>query len=367
MEIKGKISHSQAGLLIFGSSLGNIIYTFPQVTVVTGRAFWVAVLLGVLLNIPFAVWILFLGSYKQGGTLFDLLEDGLGKLICKCAVLIYYLLNIAIVVCMLNMFGMTAKMFFLPNTPIFYIILLIVFMCAVFVNSGIKYFARLLALLSLLAPLNYFAGFSMSFVNEFNMDYVTPIFDSSFSQFAKGVMMAAGNNAECLLFLFVVVSTIPQTKKHYLAVIKGILAWSLVLSSAILIMEGCVGQELLSSVAGAGVTIAGIIQIGSFVRGLETFVLMTYQYCVIIKTTILLYCCWISSKKLFNVPQGKPLLILSALAILAASSWMNSYNTGYFLSIFLGNYVILPFVTIILLLCTLSVFIEKKREGKPVK
>lgn len=88
MEIKGKLSHTQTAHLTFGSVMGNIIYTFTYVTSITGRPFWIAVLIGVLANIPFAIWILVLGSYKQGGTIFELLEDGFGKITCKCTIII---------------------------------------------------------------------------------------------------------------------------------------------------------------------------------------------------------------------------------------------------------------------------------------
>jgi spore germination protein KB len=361
MDNEGKIAPGRAAFLTYGSAAGNIVYTFTMVTDVTGRPFWIAVLIGVLLNIPFAVGILFLSSYKKGGTLFDLLEDGLGKLICKCVILIYFLLNIAISVCMLNMFAGTVKVFFLPRTPAFVIILFIVLICAVFANSGIQYFGRLIALLCVLATANYFIGFSLSFVKEFKIEYITPIFDASYAQFAKGVMLTAGTNAECLLFLMVMVSSTPQTSKHYLSIIKGLLTWSIVLSSAILIMEGNVGQELLSRVAEAGITVASILEIGTFVRGLEIFILMTYQYIVIMKTTIFLYSCWTSAKKLFNVQKGRPLLYISALVIFGTSAWVNSYNTGYFFAVFLGNYVILPFVAIVLLLSTISILIKKTK------
>ncbi len=211
------------------------------------------------------------------------------------------------------------------------------------------------------------SAFQLSLFSGFKLEYVTPIFDTTYAQFAKGVMIAAGSNAECLLFLMVMVSSTPQTSKHYLSVIKGLLTWSIVLSFAILIMEGNEGHELLSRVAGAGLTVASLLLIGKFIQGVEILILMTYQYIVIIKTTIYLYSCWTSAKKLFNVPQGKPLLIISAIAVFAASAWINSYNRGFFFSIFLGEYVIPPFVIIILLLGTLSVFIIKKRNGKTAK
>jgi spore germination protein KB len=364
MEIEGKLSHSLTALLVYGSSMGTIIYTFTEVTTVTGKPFWIAILIGVLAIIPFALWILILGSYKKGGTLFDILEDGIGKFFTKILLLLYILLNIAVSASMLNLSAGSIKVFFLPRTPLYIIIFFIVLMSTIFANSGFKNCSRLIAMLCVLATINYFIGFSISFFNNFEIEFLKPIFDTSGSQLLKGVLFTTENDAECLLFLMIAVDSIPQTKKHYLAIFKGLLFWSLILSIATLIMEGIIGQDMLSRVAAAGVAVASDIRLGSFLSGLEIFIMITYQLIAILKTTIFIYCCFTASKKLFNVPRGKPLLILSALAVFAASSWLNSYNIGYFFSIFLGNYIIPAFVLFILLLCTISVFIKRRREGK---
>lgn len=362
MEIDNKISHSQVALLAYGSAMGNIVYTFPQSAQISGSAFWVATFLGVLINVPFAIWILFLGSYKRDGTMFDLLEAGLGKTICKFVIVVYFFLNVAVTMGMLNMFAGAIKAFFLPRTPAFVIILLIVLMCAIFANSGLKYFVRFIAILPVLAMANYFIGFSLSFFKDFKIENVIPVFDTTFPLFIKSMLFTAGNTAESLFIFMILVEYIPQTAKHYLAVIKGYFAWAVILAVAIMIMEGIVSRELISGVSAAGITVSSIILVSRFLSGLEIFILFTYQYFVVLKTAITLYCCWTSAKKLFGVSNGKPLLIISALTVFASSSWLNSFNKGYFFSIFLGNYVIVPFVVLVLFLCSVSALIVRSRD-----
>lgn len=364
MEIEGKLSRSQTMLLVLGSSLGNIIYTFTDAVSIAGRAFWVAMIIGILLNIPFAVWILILGSYKQGGSLFDLLEDGLGKAVCKCILIIYFLLNVIIAVSALSLFTGAVKVFFLPRTPVLVIIFFIALICAIYANSGLKYFTRLIIILTILCLTNYFGFYMVSFFTHFRIEYIIPVFDVSYTQFIKAVLMIAGNQAECLLFLTVIVGFIPQTQKHYSAVIKGLFLWSIIESSADLILEGIEGHELLSGVAASGISVASIIHAGSFFSGLEILILVTYQYCAIVRVTVLLFSCWVAGKKFFNVSRGKPILIVSALLVVVASSWLSSYNRGFYLSVFLGNYIIPAFIISFLLLCTVSVFVVKNRKGK---
>lgn len=367
MEVENKISHSQVALLACGSAMGNIVYTFPQAAQISGRAFWVATFFGVLINVPFAFWILFLGSYKRDGTMFDLLEEGLGKPICKLVIVAYFLLNVAVGIGMLNMFAGAIKVFFLPRTPAYVIILLIVAMCTIFAKSGLKYFVRLIAILPVLAMTNYYIGFSLSFFKEFKIENVIPVFDTTLPLFIKAMLFTAGNTAESLFIFMILVKNIPQSAKHYLSVAKGYFAWAVILAVAIMIMEGIVSQYLMPGVAAAGITVSSIILASTFLSGLEVFILFTYQYFVMLKTVTTLYCCWTSARKLFNVPKGKPLLILSALILAVSSSWLNSFNKGYFFSVFLGDYVIAPFVGFVLLLCSVSAVIVKNRDRKTAK
>jgi hypothetical protein len=261
------------------------------------------------------------------------------------------------------MFTGTIRVLFLQNTPSFFIMLFIIAMCTLFNNSGIKNIARLVEILALLATANYFFGFFLSFFKLFKMEYVTPIFDTTGLQFAKGVMITLGTNAECLLLLFVIIGSVPSAQKEYMSVIKGLVIWSLVLSFAILIMEGDIGHELLSRVAQAGITVARVIQIKSFIRGLEILLLMTYQYITLFKTTLFIYSCSAASNKLFNLKNSRILLILSAALIFSVSIFINSNNVGYYFSIFLGSYIILPFVILVLILASIGVIIRKITKG----
>lgn len=367
MENEGKLTPGQTALFAYGSAAGNIVYTFTWVTHITGRPFWLAVLIGVLLNIPLAIWVLYLGSYKKDSTIFDILQDGLGKLISKIIIVLYLVVNISSSVCMLNMFTGTVNVYFLHFTPSYVIMFTIVLICALFVDSGVPTFGKLIEILAALFMVNYFLGFALSFANQFDIENITPIFDTTYALFFKGVLITAGSNAECLLLLMVTVASTPQTQKHYLSVVKGLFFWSVLLAFAIFIMEGDVSQEMLSRVAHAGITVGRILQIGEFVRGLEIPILITYQFFAVVKTTLFLFSSWVSVKKLFNIKKGRLWIIPVALLVLIPSIWMNSFNTAYFFAVFLGSYVILPFSVLVLLLASISIAIMKQRNGRAEK
>lgn len=362
METKGQLTLSQVAFITFASAAGNIVYTFTFVTALTGRPFWVAEFIGVVSNIPLAIWILYLGNRLQGDTIFDILQDGIGKILTKILIVIFYAINIAGAVCMLVMFTGTLQVFFLQRTPSFIIMLFLVVICAVFVSSGLKTAARLIEILSILYTINFFLGFFLSFFKLFKVEYILPIFDTNSLQFLKGVLVTTGGASECLLPLMVIMGYVPKMKKQYLSVVKGIASWSLFLMFGTFIFEGDIGHELLSRIAQAGITVARVIQIQNFIRGLEILILMTYQYFCITKITSFLYCCYASAQKLFQVKKSSWLLIISAALIFFGSVWVNSFNAAYYYALILDTYIVLPFSLLLLILGTLCLVIKKVKD-----
>lgn len=363
MEADRKVSNGQIAFLTYGSAAGNIVYTFTWVTKVTGRPFWIAVLLGVLVNIPFAVWIMYLGQFYKGDTIFDMLEKLMGKYIGKALIIFYILINSVTAACMLNLFTGVVKVFFLLYTPSWVIMFIIIFMCAMFANSEIGVLGWLIELLSILFTFNFFAGFFFSFFKEFKIQYIIPVFDTSLIGFAKGFLIAAGNTAECLIFLMVLVGSIPDPYKTSKSAAKALMYWSVVLSSAILVMSGVISPELLSRIGGAGIAVSKVIQIGEFIRGLEVLILITYQFIAIIKISIIIYSSWVSVRILFNHRKSLLQLIIVSLVVFSLSAWIDSFNTGYFLSLFVGTYILLPYSVLILLLVTLGMLLKKSGMG----
>jgi len=362
-----KVAKEQIAFLTYASACGNLVYTFSWVTNVTGRPFWIAVLLGVLANIPFAVWIMYLGQLYQGDTIFDILEKVLGKFFSKILIILYIILNSIIAACLLNMFTGSVKTFFLFYTPSWIIMLFIVFICAMFVNSEIQVLGRFVEILVVVYTINYFIGFSFSFFKDFKIQKILPIFDTTFIGFAKGFLISAGSTAECLFFLMVLVGSVSEPYKNSKSVVKALAYWSAVLSSAILIMSGVMSPELLSRVAGAGISVSKVIQVGEFIRGLEILILITYQLLTIAKVSLYIYSSWVSARILFNSRKSLLQLILVSLIVFLLSAWINSFNTGYFLSVFLGSYILLPFSVIILLLAALGTLLQKSRTGSGTK
>ncbi|HEX2945724.1 MAG TPA: GerAB/ArcD/ProY family transporter [Clostridia bacterium] len=362
--LKAGTSREQATLMVFACGFSNIVFTFIWTVGVTGKPFWIAAFVGVLLNIPFGIWIFSFGKKFEGKNVFEIINGRLGRIVCGLVVLLYVSLNIVIIVCTINLFVGTVKVYFLETTPQWFIILLIVSMCALFANSGIKTFGWLIELLAILAVINYFSGFSLSFIREFKLSHILPVFDTTISRFTTGVFFTAGGAGEGLFFLMTMAGTVRQPHRHYRWVVKGFGAGALILSFAIFIMLGDEGIEVLSRIGHAGVTVARTLFLGQYIRGMEVFILMTYQYITVIRTTMVMSSCVQSINSVFSVKKRSWIILLViTLTVFSLSWYINSFNTAYYLACFLGLYVVMPLVIFILIIASVAAGLKKKEYG----
>lgn len=359
---KFKLTREQVVFLIFIGALGNMVYSHTWIDDETDRAAWVATFAGILMVIPLAVWLLFLGKKQPERTVFDILEAGLGRIPCTAICILYIFLNIGLAVAMLNMFAQLLKSFFNMFTPVWATMLFLVAMAVMFVNGGLKAFARTAELLTTLGILNYFVSFINAFPGFVHFSYIWPIFDTTLLGFTKGSLFMTGAAAECLLLLMVIVAYIPDAGKRYMWVVFSIGSCAVVFSSAIFVIMAMMGPELAKRIAFGGVNAAKLIQIGDFLRGLEVFIFGTYQFIAIGKVTICLYCAWIAGKKMLRDWKPGLQLISFAALILVTSLWLNSYSEAYRLAVLLDGYVILPFSLLVLLLSSASIFLIIKKE-----
>jgi spore germination protein KB len=362
MQKNMQITREQFVGFTFIGIIGNVVYIHTSIDVLVDRAAWLACLLGILLLFPFVLWILYLAKTFPGDTLFDILEKGVGKFLCFLISIVYILINISIAATHLNMFTQMLNVFFLPNTPMYIIILFLILIAVLIVKSELTTIARLVELLVVLALIFYVSCFLLSF-KELHFKYIYPIFDTSFLEFIKGCIFITGATSEYLLLLMVLVGFIPAIHTHYKWAIVGIYSSAVIFSLAILVIIAMLSPELAARIAFGGVNAAKLIHIGRFIQGLELFVYITYQFIAIGKVCLCLYCACTSAKKILNFKKERVLIFMIAMLIFISSIWLNSYNKAYFLAAVLSC-IILPFSIVALILASVSSLIIKNKKTR---
>lgn len=358
-----KLTREQVFFFTFLGIIGNIVYTHTWIDNDTNRAAWVASFAGILLIIPFALWILYLGSFNTEGTIFDTIKEGMGKLPTWIICIVFIALNVCVAATQLNMFTEMLKVFVLQYTPPNVIMLVMIFIAFIILNSDLTVIGRVFEILTVIGFVNYFASFIFAFPKMINIKYIIPVFDTSILGVIKGIAFTTGTVSELLLFLMVIVCNIPDPYKHRKWVINGIVSSAAVFSFAILIIMAMMSPELAKRIAFGGVNAARLITVGPSITGLEIFVIGTYQFIAFGKIIICMYCSWISLKRIFGEKKSRFQIVFAALALAIPSLYVNSYNKAYFTAVFLGQYIILPFSILVLILASISVKIRKKKIG----
>lgn len=362
-----KFTREQVFILTYVGGCGNMVYTFTWNIYLTGRSQWITAAIGILLTIPIYISIAQVCSKYPGYTIFDIIEAGLGKIVTLLLFIGYSIINIALGVFQINMFTGSVKMYFLQLTPTWIIMLFVVFLGTLYVNNSISLFGRTIEILTILYILNYFIGFFMSFTKGFYMENITPIFDTTLLKFCEGTFFSLGATSENLILIFVMVSHIPNLNKHKKWVVKGICFWCFILSLAVFLLQGISGCESLLRISSAGIGISIILFWGDYIRGLEVFILVTYQIMVIVKIAVYIYAIWIPIQKRIKQRYSRFLPPIIALFMFISSIMLNSLNKAYFLSVYSSYFILLPFIVIVIFFAYLSNFVLKKRAGSDLK
>lgn len=338
-------------------------FNFTWAVYLCGRSGWIALAIGILLTIPFIITILYLSKKYPENTIFDIISIKFGKPLYIILIIFNTLINIILAVTILNLLCGIVKVYFLLLMPVWVIMLLNITIAFLFVNNKPLLFGRTVELLAIWFVINYFAGFSLSFVKEFDFKNIYPIFDTTLSKFGEGVFFSFCSASEIILFIIVMVGNMPQTNGNKKSILKGIMLWASVLTLAVFIMQGISGTEILLRTSSVGVEVSRSIYFGDFLRGLELFILATYQLICILKLSIYLYCSWIPIKKILHEKYSFITLFLVSLIILVLSIKLNSTNKAFFISIFMDYYIISPFTLIVLIIAFLGTLLMKKSNG----
>lgn len=357
-----KLSREQIIMMVISSASGAYTYNFTWIIPEAGRAVWIAGLISILPIIPLILWLSNIRQKNPEGTVFEFIEDGLGKFISKCSIIFYYVIVMISAVILMNLFIQTVKIYFLKDTPAWVLILLITTMCTVFVGKGIKVFGMFCELIVIYAIINYYAGFSFALVKGFKISNLVPLFDTTLPAFLKAVWFIMGNLSECLLLLMVIIDSVPDSKRFTVWVAKGLVLWAIIFAASGVTFIGILGIEHLAGVTGSGIEIAKLIQVGDFIRGLEIFIFSVYVIQAVAKISIFLYSMHHVSLKLIAKMKIKTHLVVGSIFVLTASIIIDSYTTAYFLSTVLYTYVLLPFSIVLLILAAIGVAAAKRRK-----
>lgn len=356
-----KISSLQLVYLSFASAYGGVVFYHSYNTSLSGRTAWIAELLCGFLIIPFALWILKIGTIFPGKNIFNILEMLGGKIISTIFSIFYIAYNILLSVLLLRLMLGLIKSLVLHSTPIWATAFILVVMSSLIADSGVEVLARLSASLEVILLGILFFGLTMGLVSKFDISNILPIIDCDFSSFLHTMYMAGGGHSECILFMLIVVENLHSPSQNYKVLTKGLLISVVLMPGSVsFLLSATISPEEASKIAFAGINVAYAISMGKFIQGLEVFVVTTYVLITIMKLSGNFYTTWVASEQIFKKESRLILIIISAITLIGALRIpsVNEAFDWYILSI---KYFAFPFYIAVLGLVSILIFIKGKK------
>lgn len=357
-----KISQRQAVYFILTTGFSTIPFLVSQVIAISGRAAWVAEIIGPIILIPLALWVLYLGNFSPGSTILEISEMAVGKIIGRIVSIIYIMISIAVSVIVLNYHVFMTKAFVLYLTPNWIVMVITLGLAGFIASSGIEVQGRLGEVFEIVLIIIFSAGIIIGFSNLFDFANISPVFDQGISPFLESVYFSAGSMAQGILFLMVMVAALPQSSENCTAMIKGLISLSIIQGVSLFAIIGMISAEEGSRLAFGGLNLAYHIQVGKFIHGVEIFVITSYEIFVFINLAANIYSAWVVMVHVINNRYTKVLLVTIVIIIFILAVFFNSYNEAYFYSILLARYITIPFIVLVLLLTSTGVLIRGKRR-----
>jgi spore germination protein (amino acid permease) len=346
-------------VIILFIGISNHVLMLPHLLSVAKRDAWVCVLAGYGILLIWGMVLFFIMSRnKQNMKLSTWIAKRAGRVVSASVMFIYFFHISIIAFISFYDFITSIKIYFLPLTPQWIVVLPFLLLCVWAASSNLK---TIVYSATFLLPIVWFLGYFVAFTTISNKDYsyMFPILVNGSSPIISGITVVLGGSVDILLILLL---------QHYLK--KPFVLWQLLLLVTILI--GLILGPLLGAIASFGPNIAAVlrfpaleqwrlVELGEHVSHLDFFAVFQLISGSLIRVALCLYFLKdiaFTSNKMKSIifwTSSSCLLIVGILPI--SDLWMQNAIGNYF---YPGLLLIGVILTIGLLVVS---FIPQKVKG----
>lgn len=311
---KEEISQSQAYILIvtfiLGTTLALVSYSESK------QDTWISILIGLSFAIPMVIIYASILNSHPNKDIFQILEYLFGKVLGKIISLFYsfYFFHLG-AICIRNMTEFIQVSSF-PDTPQYAPALFIAILAIYILKSGMEVIARVNKFI--FPVLVFMIGITLVMViPRSDVSNFLPILENGWMTVIKGSFSKfAFPFGETVIFL-TFLNNVPEKRQSHKIYLKGISLGLLILLAITIRNILVLGFPLLSSSTFPSYDAVSLIDIGSFVRGLEIIVGFVITIAGFIKVSVCLLASCIGVARLFNFPDYK--LVSAPLGLLMVS------------------------------------------------
>lgn len=361
---KGKISGTQAFLLMISMILPTAVLTVPAITIKSARQdAWVSIIIAALAGL-LIVWLTVNLSLRfPGKTLFEYAEEILGKVPGKFVGLLYiwwFLHMNALVIREYGTFLVTAVM---PETPIIVFHIMVVAVAAYAVRCGLEVLGRAN---QLLIPITVLLAmvFILS-VPIMKISRVLPLFDASLPEIIKGAAVPTSWLGEIVTFSMII-PYLNKPKQARRVGVLAILSVSFLLTASILEALLIFGPNLTSAWIFPTFNAIRLISIANSLEQMEIIIVLTWVLGGFFKVGVFYYAAVLGSAQWLELRDYKPLVLPIGIILVALSILIHD-NTSQLLD-FLAR-VWPPYAVVfeaVIPLALLIMALARKKGGKKI-
>ncbi|TQR18504.1 endospore germination permease [Psychrobacillus soli] len=332
--------------------LKNHVTIIPPLLNVAGRDGWLSVLFSTLVLLPWGLLLFYINKKSNQEPMKDWLKQKIGKVSSS---IFLFLLAISLLLLASLTISETlqwVKTTFLPETPLFILLLLFTILCVLLITTSIQtiVITNVIVLVGVVA-FGFFAAFTNIQVK--NYELLRPFMEHGFEPVIKGMVYPASGIIELFLFLFIQHKVKGQIRfRHYVTMI--------------LILTGLTLGPLIGAITEFGPTEAakqrfpayeewGLVAIGRFIEHLDFFSIYQWLTGTFIRVGLMLYII----VDLFNLHRKKkkiwmyiapPFFLISLSLLLISGSTFDEMKGKYVLPITLFIYFIFTLFIVIVAL-----------------
>lgn len=296
-----------------------------------GSDIWIAIILGILFSIPvFFIYSKILSLYEEKN-LFDILEIVFNKIIAKTIIVLFAGFSFLLGVSYLFVYGHYLTTVSLPETPIYFPLILKISLIIWIVKSGIEVIGRWSTLFLLLnSPLPSIVVLLL--IPQMDFNNLTPLLYNGFkpvlmSSFTTSILAFSESVVLCL-FLFSFQRKVQISKVFIWALLLvGFLSFG-VSTTAMLVL----GSDLYVHTLFPIHNVSTKIEISTLLERLEPIIVISTTTAGFLKTSLSIYVCSKCVSKLFNFNDYRFIVTPLSLIILSFSFFIfdNISDTWYF-------------------------------------
>jgi spore germination protein KB len=336
---KGKISNSQAMMLLINGVLATGLLTFPSLTTAQAKQdAWLSVIIAACVGLVVILITVPLGWRFPGKTIVEYSENILGKFLGKAVGIIFVWFFLYLSAIVVREFGEFIVSVFMEETPLIVFVVSILLVAVLPIYGGLEVIGRINTLMFALVVVSFFT-FMFLAVGQMEPSELTPVLAEGLGPVLKGAIPAAGWLSEVVAIGFL----LPYINRPALARRSG--------STAMLILLVLHGVAVAASVMIFGAAQTGRMQFPAFmiarnvsVLGIfertEAFFMLLWVAGVFAKIAIYYYVTVLGASQLFKLRDYRPLIlpigtVIGAMAIL---DYLNNAEVVSFLGKVWGPY-----------------------------